>query len=143
MKMVKSMAMQKISNELVQKLLDRRVFNHNKRFTGVAGKKAEEHLIYESFNRGCFREKNLGEIEDILIVKAGFRRLKDYFYVLRNGYPRVGAEIIIYEDYDLLPKGHRMHSKAPTYHLVKYDYFTNTTDIDGFLTEIKISDAEI
>lgn len=140
MKMVRSMEKQRITKELAKKLLDRRVESHNKRFVGVAGKKAEAQLVYECFNRGCFREKNMGETDETLIIKAGFRRLKDYFYILRNGYPRIGGDILIYEDYDLLPKGHRMHSKATTYHLAKYDFFTNKTDIEGFRTELSISD---
>lgn len=140
MKMVRSMEKQKITKELTKKLLDRRIDNHNKRFLGVAGKKAESQLVYECFNRGCFREKNMGETDETIIIKAGFRRLKEYFYLLRNGYPRINGDIIIYEDYDLLPKGHRMHSKVATYHFAKYDFFTNNTDIDGFRTDLSISD---
>ena len=143
MKMGRSMEKQIINKDLAKKLLERRIYNHNKRFLGVAGKKAEEQLIYECFNRGCMREKNIGETDEAIVIRAGFRRLKDYFYLLRNGYPRIGGDVIIYEDYDLLPKGHRMHSKVPTYHLVRYDFFTNETDIDDFRREITISDPMI
>ena len=144
MKMVKNMAIvNKLDKELAYKLIVRRVGNHNNRFAGVAGKKAEAQLVYECFNRGCFREKNIGETEESLVIKAGFRRLKDYFYLLRNGYPRIGGDVIIYEDYDLLPKGHRMHSKIPTYHFARYDFFTNKTDIDDFRRGIEISDPLI
>ena len=143
MKMERSMEKQRINKDLAKKLIERRIDNHNKRFLGVAGKKAEAQLIYECFNRGCFREKNIGETEESLVIKAGFRRLKDYFYLLRIGYPRIGGDVIIYEDYDLLPKGHRMHSKIPTYHFARYDFFTNKTDIDDFRRGIEISDPLI
>ena len=58
MKMGISMVKQVINKETAQLLLQRRIKNHNKRFIGVAGKKADEELVVECFNRGCFREKN-------------------------------------------------------------------------------------
>ena len=134
------MVKQVINKETAQLLLLRRIKNHNKRFLGVAGKKADTNLVTECFNRGCFREKNIGTEDETEIIKAGFRRLKDYFYLLRNGYPRIGGDIIVYEDYDILPKGHRMHSKVATYHHLSYDFFTNTTDIEAFRQNITISD---
>ena len=140
MKMGRSMAKLTLNRELVIKLLNRRIDSHNVRFKGVAGKQAKEQLVYECFNRGCFREKNYGETNEDLIIKAGFRRLKDYFYILRNGYPRIGGDIIIYEDYDILPKGHRMHSKAPTYHFARYDFFEDAEDIAGFRGNIGVVD---
>ena len=140
MKMGKNMAKQIINKETAHLLLQRRIKNHNKRFIGVAGKKADEELVLECFNRGCFREKNIGTEDETEIIKAGFRRLKDYFYLLRNGYPRIGGDVIVYEDYDILPKGHRMHSKVTTYHHLSYDFFTNTTDIESFRQNITISD---
>ena len=45
MKMVKNMAKQIINKETAQLLLQRRIKNHNKRFLGVAGKKAEVDLV--------------------------------------------------------------------------------------------------
>ena len=140
MKMERSMAKQVISKDIALKLIKRRVDSHNNRFAGVAGKKADYDLVLESFNRGCFREKSMGESDENLIIKAGFRRLKDFFYILLNGYPRLGGDIVIYEDYDILPKGHRMHSKAPTYHLTKYDFFTNSTDVDGYRLKLSFLD---
>ena len=131
-----------VDRETTKKLLKRRIDSHNKRFIGVAGKKAFEELVFECFNRGCFREKNLGETEEYKIIKAGFRRLKDYFHLLRNGYPRIGADIIIYEDFDILPKGHRMHSKIETYHFVSYDFFSNETDIDKYRDELTYFESD-
>tara|TARA_B100000282_G_scaffold129299_1_gene92557 strand:- start:415 stop:810 length:396 start_codon:yes stop_codon:yes gene_type:complete len=125
-----------LDKSLIKKLLRRRIESHNKRFLGVPGKKAIEELVFECFNRGCFRAKNYGESDNNKVAKAGFRRLKEYFYVLRNGYPRLGADIIVSEDFDILPKGHRMHSKIETYHLINYDYFTDEVDIDKYRLEI-------
>lgn len=140
MKMEKNMAKQNLSKDIVQRLLQRRIQNHNKRFLGVAGKKAIEELVTECFNRGAFREKNIGETDENKIVKAGFRRLKEYFYLLRNGYPRLGADIIVAEDFDILPKGHRMYSKNQTYHLVRYDFFEDIVDVESF--RMNITDTE-
>ncbi len=137
------MESQNLSKDLVRKLILRRIDNHNKRFLGVAGKKAVEELVFECFNRGTFREKNIGETDENKIIKAGFRRLKEYFYVLRNGYPRIGSDLVVAEDYDILPKGHRMHSKNQTYHFVNYDFFTNNTDIQSFRMDITDTEEKL
>ena len=123
--------------------IHKRVEGHNNRFAGVAGKKANVEMYKEVFSRGYFRQQNFGVEKEGDKLYFALRRLRDFVYVLKNGYPRPQSDIIVDEDYDLLPKGHRMHSKVPTYHLVRYDFFTNETDIDDFRREITISDPMI
>ena len=43
--MVKNMESQNLSKDLVRRLILRRIDNHNKRFLGVAGKKAVQELV--------------------------------------------------------------------------------------------------
>jgi len=136
MKMVRSMAKQTLTNEIILKLLERKVEIHNKRFLGVAGKAADIALVTECFHRGCYREKNYGETNRDKIIKGGFRRVKFYFYLLRNGYPKYSFDIVSSEDYEILPKGHRMHSKYQTYHYPRYDFFTDKVYLDEYRDNI-------
>jgi len=119
----------KIDKELAYKLVLRRVGNHNNRFAGVAGKKAELEDCLEVFNRGVFRAKNYGMSEERQQIQAGWARLKNYLWLLRNGYPKVASDILAVEDFDILPKGHRMHSKHKTYHFEPYNFFEKELDI--------------
>lgn len=112
-----------VNKELAYKLIVRRVENHNNRFAGVPGKKADFDQCLEVFNRGVFREKNYGIEDESMLIKAGWARLKAYMWLLRNGYPKVAADIMATEDFDILPKGHRMHSKHTTYHFNNYNFF--------------------
>ena len=121
MKMGKSLV--KMNKDIAYKLIVRRVENHNNRFAGVPGKKADLEQCLEVFNRGVFREKNYGVEDEAMLIKAGWARLKAYMWLLRNGYPKVAADIMATEDFDTLPKGHRMFSKHQTYHFDSYNFF--------------------
>ena len=70
------------------------------------------------------------------------RRLRDFVYVLKNGYPRPQSDIIVDEDYDLLPKGHRLHANYQTYHHIKYDFFTDMLYYDEFRAELSGNEEE-
>ena len=128
------------TKEDVLRYLNKRVEGHNSRFKGVPGKKADIELLKEVFSRGYFREKSFGNNDEKLRIKAGIRRIKDYLFVLRNGYPRLQSDIVITEDFDLLPKGHRLYAKWKTYHLVRYDYFTGNQFDDEFRNSINVLD---
>lgn len=128
------------TKEDVLRYLNKRVQGHNSRFKGVPGKKADIELLKEVFSRGYFREKSFGNNDEKLRIKAGIRRIKDYLFVLRNGYPRLQSDIVITEDFDLLPKGHRLYAKWKTYHLVRYDYFTGNQFDDEFRNSINVLD---
>lgn len=129
-----------MNKELAYKLILRKVENHNKRFAGVAGKKAELEQVLECFNRGAFRSKNYGNSKEQDLIRAGFLRMKDYMYLLRNGYPKLTSDIMAVEDYDILPKGHRMYSKHQTYHFNPYNFFEDEA-VGGRLGEFyNISD---
>jgi hypothetical protein len=121
MKMGKSLVI--MNKEIAYKLIVRRVENHNNRFAGVPGKKASLDQCLEVFNRGVFRAKNYGVDEENVLIRAGWSRLKSYMWLLRNGYPKVASDIMAVEDYDVLPKGHRMFSKHQTYHFDTYNFF--------------------
>ena len=107
----------------------------------MPGKKAELELLKEVFSRGYFREKSFGTEDESIKVRTGLRRIKDYLFVLRNGYPRLQSDIVVTEDFDLLPKGHRLHAKWKTYHLVRYDYFTGNLYDNEFRDGINILDV--
>ena len=121
MKVVKSLV--KVNKDIAYKLIIRRVENHNNRFAGVPGKKADLEQCLEVFNRGVFRAKNYGENEENILIRAGWLRLKDYMWLLRNGYPKRASDIMAVVDFDILPKGHRMFSKHQTYHFDSYNFF--------------------
>jgi hypothetical protein len=121
--------MNKLEKTLVYKLIVRSAGNHNNRFAGVGGKKAELEDCIEVFNRGVFRAKNYGVDEEHMLIKAGWARLKSYLWLLRNGYPKVASDILAVEDFDILPKGHRMYSKHKTYHFEPYNFFEKELDI--------------
>jgi hypothetical protein len=129
------------TREDVLKYLNKRLEGHNSKFKGVPGKKAELELLKEVFSRGYFREKSFGTENESIKVKSGLRRIKDYLFVLRNGYPRLQSDIVVTEDFDLLPKGHRLYAKWKTYHLVRYDYFTGNLYDNEFRDGINILDV--
>ena len=118
-----------MNKDIAYKLIVRRVENHNNRFAGAPGKKASIEQCLEVFNRGVFRAKNYGVEEDNVLIRAGWTRLKSYMWLLRNGYPKVASDIMAVEDYDVLPKGHRMFSKHQTYHFEPYNFFEKELDI--------------
>jgi len=126
MKMAKSLV--RVNKDIALKLIIRRVENHNNRFAGVPGKKAEFEQCLEVFNRGVFRAKNYGEDDNSILIRAGWLRLKDYMWLLRNGYPKRASDIMAVEDFDILPKGHRMYSKHQTYHFDSYNFFEKELD---------------
>lgn len=122
--------------------IEARVKGHNSRFSGVAGKKATVEMYKEVFSRGYFRQKNYGIEKESDRCYWAFRRLRDFQYILKNGYPRPQSDITIGEDFDLLPKGHRLHSKFRTYHYVRYDFWTDKTYIDEYRNELVQYDTE-
>jgi hypothetical protein len=121
--------------------LNKRLKGHNARFKGVPGKSADLEMLKKVFSRGYFREKSFGTEEENIKIKSGIRRIKDFLFVMRNGYPRLQSDIVVTEDFDLLPKGHRLHAKWKTYHLVRYDYFTDSQYDDEFRNNINILDV--
>lgn len=129
------------TKEDVLRYLNKRVEGHNSRFKGVPGKMADIEALKEVFSRGYFREKSFGTEDESIRIKAGIRRLKDFMFVLRNGYPRLQSDIVITEDFDLLPKGHRLYAKWKTYHLVRYDFFTGKEYIDEYRNDIGLLDV--
>ena len=129
------------TKEDVLRYLTKRVEGHNSRFKGVPGKSANLEMLKEVFSRGYFREKSFGTEDESIKIKTGIRRLKDFLFVMRNGYPRLQSDIVVTEDFDLLPKGHRLHAKWKTYHLVRYDYFTDSQYDNEFRDGINILDV--
>ena len=119
-----------------------RAKGHNNRFAGVPGKKANVEMYKEVFSRGYFRQKNFGVEKEGDRLYFALRRLRDFVYVLKNGYPRPQSDIIVDEDYDLLPKGHRLHANYQTYHHIKYDFFTDMLYYDEFRQEISGNEEE-
>tara|TARA_B100000900_G_C20310784_1_gene606063 strand:+ start:173 stop:586 length:414 start_codon:yes stop_codon:yes gene_type:complete len=122
--------------------INKRVEGHNRRFAGVAGKKASVEMYKEIFSRGYFRQQNFGVEKEGDKLYFALRRLRDFVYVLKNGYPRPQSDIIVDEDYDLLPKGHRLHANYQTYHHIKYDFFTDKLYYDEFRQEITGNEEE-
>jgi len=113
-----------LTKDQILKLLKRKVDNHNKRFEFISGKKADFFTLKIVFSRGYEAEEMFGESSEAHKIKAGFRRVKNYLYMLRNGYPRITADISVEEDFHILPKGHRMYAKWETFHRPPFDYFT-------------------
>ena len=99
-------------------------------------------MYKEVFSRGYFRQKNFGVEKEGDRLYFALRRLRDFVYVLKNGYPRPQSDIIVDEDYDLLPKGHRLHANYQTYHHIKYDFFTDMLYYDEFRQEISGNEEE-
>lgn len=122
--------------------IEKRVEGHNRRFAGVAGKKATVEMYKEVFSRGYFRQKNYGVEKEGDRLYFALRRLRDFVYVLKNGYPRMQSDIVIEEDFDLLPKGHRLHTNYQTYHYVRYDFFENKEYLDEFYKNIIENEEE-
>ena len=118
------------------------VKGHNNRFAGVPGKKANVEMYKEVVSRGYFIQKNFGVEKEGDRLYIALRRLRDFVYVLKNGYPRPQSDIIVDEDYDLLPKGHRLHANYQTYHHIKYDFFTDMLYYDEFRAELSGNEEE-
>ena len=113
-----------LTKDQILKLLKRKVDNHNNRFEFISGKKADFYTLKIVFSRGYENEEMFGEEVESRKIKAGFRRVKNYLFMLRNGYPRVNSDITIEEDFHILPKGHRMKADWETFHRPPFDYFT-------------------
>jgi hypothetical protein len=126
MKIRRSMANPILTKEQIQKLLKRKVDNHNKRFEFISGKKADYWTLKIVFSRGYEAEEMFGSEEENHKIKAGFRRVKEFLYLLRNGYPAMSSDIALEEDFHILPKGHRMHAKWETFHRPAFDYFAES-----------------
>ena len=122
--------------------IHKRVEGHNRRFAGVPGKKATVEMYKEVFSRGYFRQKNFGIEKEGDRLYFALRRLRDFVSVLKNGYPRKQADVVVDEDYDLLPKGHRLHTNYQTYHHIKYDFFTDKLYYDEFREKIARNEEE-
>mgnify|MGYP001182823933 CR=1 FL=1 len=123
MKIKRSLVNQMLTKEQILKLLKRKVDNHNKRFEFISGKKADFYTLRIVFSRGYEAEEMFGESSESQKIKAGFRRVKNFLYMLRNGYPRMTADLSVEEDFHILPKGHRMKASWETFHRPEYDYF--------------------
>lgn len=125
-----------LNKQQIQKLLKRKVENHNKRFEFIPGKKADYYTLRIIFSRGYEAEEMFGEASENNKIKAGFRRIKDFLYLLRNGYPAINADIAVEEDFHMLPKAHRMHAKWETFHRPQYDYFSEEETVFGNYMQI-------
>ena len=125
MKIIKSLVTVTLTKEQILKMLKRKVDSHNKRFEFISGKKADFYTLRIVFSRGYESEEMFGEDNEGKKIKAGFRRVKNFLYLMRNGYPAMNSDIIAEEDFHILPKGHRMKADWETFHRPEFDYFVD------------------
>ena len=134
MKTKRSMATVTLTKQQILKMLKRKVESHNKRFEFISGKKADFYTLRIVFSRGYEAEEMFGEDNENKKIKAGFRRVKYFLYLMRNGYPAMTSDLSAEEDFHILPKGHRMKADWETFHRPEFDYFIDTeTSFDNYM----------
>ncbi len=92
------------------KFLEDRAKSHNSRWGHIETKFCEINALIEIYHRNeyyckLFPPKNKAGKNRVLK-----KRIQDYMRVLRWGFVRDVLDTLVWEDLELLPEGHRMHS---------------------------------
>ncbi len=122
--MVRSMV--KVNYNNIEGYLNHKVKVHNKRFYDVEGKRADVETLKIVFSRGYFQAKHQGVEDEKQLLRWGIRRVRYFLYLLRIGYPTQISELYIQEDYELLPKDHRMYCGYQTFFNTEESFFGDT-----------------
>ena len=94
-----------------KKFLELRAESHNSRWGHIEHKFCEINVLKEIYKRNEYYCK-LFSINTPRKKKEMFkRRIQDYMRVLRWGFIRDVMDTLVWEDLELLPKGHRMRSE--------------------------------
>jgi len=94
----------------VKSYLEARAESHNSRYGYLPNKFCDVNVLFEIYKRHLYYCK-LQDIKDEKEKNKIFKqRIVDYMRVLRTGFVRDVLNTLVWEDVELLPKGHRMHS---------------------------------
>jgi hypothetical protein len=92
------------------KFLQDRAKSHNARWGHLETKFCDINVLIEIYNRNEYYCKLFPQNNKAGNNRVLKKRIQDYMRVLRWGFVRDVMDTLVWEDLELLPQGHRMHS---------------------------------
>jgi hypothetical protein len=90
--------------------IENRAKTHNARWGHIETKFCNVDALIEIYKRNEYYCKLFPQKNENAKHKVFKKRVQDYMRVLRWGFLRDVMDTLVWEDLELLPKGHRMHS---------------------------------
>ena len=97
-------------DDKIKTFIEKRANTHNARWGHIETKFCNVDALIEIHKRNEYYCKLFPQKNQSAKYKVFQKRIQDYMRVLRWGFVRDVMDTLVWEDLELLPKGHRMHS---------------------------------